>query len=125
MINNFTLLNLTKLDVLSDLDEIKIATSYKYNGGTHPPTSPLPLRPHNHLRMSTRLTETRFPMCCAEHLASYPSNLEILDQVEVEYETLPGWKKDVSGVRFVNPLPRPLSSETAACALPHTHAQIL
>lgn len=33
MINNFTLLNLTKLDVLSDLDEIKIATSYKYNGG--------------------------------------------------------------------------------------------
>jgi hypothetical protein len=36
----------------------------------------------------------------AEHLASYPANLEILDQVEVEYETLPGWKKDVSGVRF-------------------------
>lgn len=72
MINNFTLLNLTKLDVLSDLDEIKIATSYKYNG---------------------------------EHLASYPSNLEILDQVEVEYETLPGWKKDVSGVRYFEDLP--------------------
>lgn len=33
LINNFTLLNLTKLDVLSDLDEIKIATSYKFNGG--------------------------------------------------------------------------------------------
>jgi len=33
VINNFTLLNLTKLDVLSELDEIKIAVSYKYNGG--------------------------------------------------------------------------------------------
>lgn len=36
----------------------------------------------------------------AEPLASYPANLEILEQVEVEYETLPGWKKDISGVRF-------------------------
>ncbi|EGC35879.1 adenylosuccinate synthetase (IMP--aspartate ligase) [Dictyostelium purpureum] len=32
MINDFTKLNLTKLDVLSKLDEIKIGVQYKYNG---------------------------------------------------------------------------------------------
>ncbi len=32
MINNFTYLNLTKLDVLSTLDEIKIGVAYIYKG---------------------------------------------------------------------------------------------
>ena len=31
-INNFTTLNLTKLDVLSDLQEVKLGVAYKYNG---------------------------------------------------------------------------------------------
>lgn len=32
MINNYTSFNLTKLDVLSDLDEIKIGVDYVLNG---------------------------------------------------------------------------------------------
>jgi adenylosuccinate synthase len=32
MVNGFSALNLTKLDVLDDLDEIKIATSYSLDG---------------------------------------------------------------------------------------------
>lgn len=32
MINNYTSLNLTKLDVLSDLDEIQIGVNYLLNG---------------------------------------------------------------------------------------------
>jgi len=71
-INNFATLNLTKLDVLSDLPEIQIGVAYKYNGKT---------------------------------LDSYPSSLEILSQCTVEYETLPGWMSDISGVRFFEDLP--------------------
>eukprot|EP01087_Luapelamoeba_hula_P017007 TRINITY_DN5312_c0_g1_i1.p1 TRINITY_DN5312_c0_g1~~TRINITY_DN5312_c0_g1_i1.p1 ORF type:complete len:504 (+),score=104.58 TRINITY_DN5312_c0_g1_i1:47-1513(+) len=72
MINNFATINLTKLDVLSDLEEIKLGVAYKYKGQT---------------------------------LASYPSNLEVLSEVEVEYETLPGWKSDISKVRSFDELP--------------------
>jgi adenylosuccinate synthase len=57
MINGYTALNLTKLDILSGLQELKIAVAYKYNG---------------------------------KELTSMPSSLEILSQVEVVYETLPG-----------------------------------
>lgn len=32
MINDYTSLNLTKLDVLDDLDEVKIGVSYMLNG---------------------------------------------------------------------------------------------
>jgi len=74
MINNFSLLNLTKLDVLSGLDNLSIAVAYNYNG---------------------------------QRLASFPSNLEILEKVQVEYETMPGWKQDISTVRYVEDLPKP------------------
>jgi adenylosuccinate synthase len=33
-VNGYTTLNLTKLDILDDFDEIKVATSYSYNGQT-------------------------------------------------------------------------------------------
>jgi len=72
LINNFTTLNLTKLDVLSDLDEIKIGVAYKYNGAV---------------------------------LGSYPSSLEVLSGVTVEYETMPGWKSDISKMRYLEDLP--------------------
>jgi len=72
-INDFAYLNLTKLDVLSALDEIKIATAYSYNGSTYTNT--------------------------------YPSNLEILSECKVEYETFPGWKNDISKVRKMEDLP--------------------
>lgn len=66
-LNGFTYLNLTKLDVLSDLDEIKIGVAYRTADGKDLPT--------------------------------VPCDLEVLEGVEVVYETLPGWKTDISGVR--------------------------
>ncbi|MFA5789283.1 MAG: adenylosuccinate synthase [Candidatus Gracilibacteria bacterium] len=72
MINGFTCLNLTKLDVLDDLDEIKIAVKYRLHG---------------------------------EVLQSIPASLDELAQVEVEYETLPGWKQSLKNVTKWEQLP--------------------
>ncbi len=72
MINDYTSINLTKLDVLDDLDEIKIGVEYKHNG---------------------------------QLLTSFPADLDILGQVEVVYETLPGWKEDISKCRSFDALP--------------------
>jgi adenylosuccinate synthase len=58
-INHYTKVNITKLDVLSCLDEIKVAVAYKHKG---------------------------------EVLRSFPASLELLAEVEVIYETFPGWK---------------------------------
>eukprot|EP00640_Fibrocapsa_japonica_P001052 CAMPEP_0113943124 /NCGR_PEP_ID=MMETSP1339-20121228/19191_1 /TAXON_ID=94617 /ORGANISM="Fibrocapsa japonica" /LENGTH=501 /DNA_ID=CAMNT_0000947901 /DNA_START=20 /DNA_END=1525 /DNA_ORIENTATION=+ /assembly_acc=CAM_ASM_000762 len=71
-INGFTALILTKLDVLTGLDEIKIGTRYVYNGKV---------------------------------LKGMPSNLQILSGVEVQYETLPGWKEDITKIRNFEDLP--------------------
>ena len=73
LVNGFTGLNLTKLDVLGDLDEILIGVAYRGPGG--------------------------------ELLESMPADLEVLEAVEVEYETLPGWKSDISGAREWGDLP--------------------
>eukprot|EP01129_Flabellula_baltica_P010222 TRINITY_DN429_c0_g1_i2.p1 TRINITY_DN429_c0_g1~~TRINITY_DN429_c0_g1_i2.p1 ORF type:complete len:485 (-),score=138.48 TRINITY_DN429_c0_g1_i2:1888-3300(-) len=72
-INDFSYLNLTKLDVLSKLKEIKIAVGYKINGEL--------------------LTE------------SYPATIEELEEVEVVYETFPGWECDISTARKMSDLP--------------------
>ncbi|KAK4272546.1 hypothetical protein QN277_021087 [Acacia crassicarpa] len=73
-INGFSSLNLTKLDVLSDLAEIKLGVSYKHVDGT-------PIK-------------------------TFPSDLSVLEQVQVEYESLPGWKSDISGIRNYSDLPK-------------------
>ncbi|XP_076938175.1 adenylosuccinate synthetase 2, chloroplastic-like [Bidens hawaiensis] len=73
-INGFSSLNLTKLDVLSDLDEIKLGVSYNHTDGT--------------------------PM------KSFPADLGDLEQSKVEYETMPGWRTDISAVRNYSDLPK-------------------
>jgi len=73
-INGLTHLNITKLDVLSELDEIKVGVGYRSPDGSI--------------------------------LPSFPSSLEIMEQCEVVYETMPGWKEDISGVRTWDDLPR-------------------
>jgi len=73
LINGFTYTNLTKLDVLDQLEEVKIGYAYKYKG---------------------------------KILKSYPANLEILKEVEVEYETFQGWKTDISKARKFSDLPK-------------------
>lgn len=72
-LNAYTALALTKLDVLSTLDEIKVGKAYWLDG---------------------------------KLLAWPPTNAYNLSRVQVEYETLPGWKKDISDVRKFEDLPK-------------------
>lgn len=71
-LNGFTALNLTKLDVLDELDEIKVAVTYTLDG---------------------------------KILESIPASLEDLARVEVQYETLPGWKTSLKDVTSWDALP--------------------
>jgi adenylosuccinate synthase len=72
MINGFTAVNLTKIDVLTGLEHVMIGKAYKYKG---------------------------------KDLASMPASLEVLGNVEVEYESLPGWTEDISQCRTFEELP--------------------
>jgi len=74
MINDYHSINITKLDVLDSLDEIKIGIHYKLNGHVLP-------------------------------RGYMPSNLEELAQIEVEYESLPGWKTSIANCKNFNDLP--------------------
>jgi len=71
-INGFTAINLTKVDVLTGLSEIKLGKGYKYKG---------------------------------EYLSTMPASLAQLQDVEVEFETLPGWTEDISTCRNFEELP--------------------
>jgi adenylosuccinate synthase len=71
-INGFTELAVTKLDVLSGHDELKVCTAYRYDGKT---------------------TER------------FPSEVQTLEKVDPQYETLPGWDEDISDVRHYGELP--------------------
>jgi len=72
-INNFNWLNLTKLDVLSKLKELKIGVAYIHNG---------------------------------KPLSSFPSNLHVLAECTVQYETFPGWNTDISHCTKFEELPK-------------------
>uniref|UniRef100_A0A673L4L0 Adenylosuccinate synthetase n=1 Tax=Sinocyclocheilus rhinocerous TaxID=307959 RepID=A0A673L4L0_9TELE len=72
MINGFTAIALTKLDILDVLDEIKVGVAYKING---------------------------------KRVPYFPANMEVLQKVEVEYETFSGWKTDTSAARKWSDLP--------------------
>jgi len=72
MLNNYTSLNLTKLDVLSFLDEIKVGMYYTIDG---------------------------------ERINGMPSTLIDVGRIEVVYETLPGWRTDISHCTNYEDLP--------------------
>jgi adenylosuccinate synthase len=72
-INGLNSINLTKLDVLTGVETLKIGTAYKYHG---------------------------------EYLKSFPSSLEVLEEVEVEYIEMPGWKEDITKIRNFQDLPQ-------------------
>ncbi|XP_039593890.1 adenylosuccinate synthetase isozyme 2 [Polypterus senegalus] len=72
MINGFTALALTKLDILDVFQEIKVGVAYRLNN---------------------------------ELIPYFPANQEILNKVEVEYVTLPGWNTDTSSARTFEELP--------------------
>jgi len=71
-VNGFSALNLTKLDVLTGLESVKLGVAYKHNG---------------------------------KYLESMPANLKVLEDVEVEYEIMPGWMEDLSSCRSFEDLP--------------------
>ncbi len=71
-INWYDSINLTKLDVLDNFKEIKVATSYSYQG---------------------------------QQLPSFPADLDVLEHLEVQYETLPGWEAKTTGVTKWEDLP--------------------
>ncbi|HWB08970.1 MAG TPA: adenylosuccinate synthase [Pirellulales bacterium] len=60
------------LDVLSELDEIKVCTAYRIGG---------------------------------RKLSAFPSHVDDLRQAEPVYETLPGWKEEISHIRSLAALP--------------------
>jgi adenylosuccinate synthase len=72
MINGINSVAITKLDVLSSMDEIKVCVSYS-NGG--------------------------------KVLKTFPTDADILSNVKPIYETLPGWKTDISNCTNYSELP--------------------
>ncbi|XKL69513.1 hypothetical protein PGB90_007282 [Kerria lacca] len=72
ILNGYTKLCVTKLDILQTLDEIKLGIGYKLNG---------------------------------VEISYVPSNASELSNVEVIYETLPGWKSNIEHVRKYEDLP--------------------
>lgn len=73
MINGYHSLNLTKLDILDALPEIKVGVEYRLNG---------------------------------KQIESIPGNLEHFQKVEIKYETLKGWQKDISKITKAEDLPK-------------------
>jgi len=72
-LNGCTGLAITKLDVLSGFDEVKICRSYKLDG---------------------------------QSTEKFPLSAELLEQCEPEYETVSGWREQISQVRDVSELPK-------------------
>jgi len=77
LVNGFDSLNITKLDVLTGLKQIRVAISYR----------------------NAQMTEVRLPR------GYFPSHLEDLGKVVCEYETLEGWSEDISKCRRWDELP--------------------
>lgn len=76
MINGYSSLNLTKLDCLDELEEVKLAVAYR----------------------SKRTGERLAP-------GAMPSTIQGLADVEVEYETMPGWQCSIKHARSQAELP--------------------
>lgn len=89
LINGYDALNLTKLDVLDDLAEIKIGVKYMVDG------KELPGFPG----------QCHFSSISDNLLKIYTADLEILDKVAVEYVTLPGWKTSITSATDYEDLP--------------------
>ena len=73
MINGINSVAVTKLDVLSEFDEIKVCVGYELDG---------------------------------KQLKSFPTDVERLSKITPVYETLPGWKNDISQCLSYDELPK-------------------
>merc|ERR1711879_383777 len=75
LLNGYSSINITKLDILNELAEIKIGIKYK---------------------IGKRVLD----------YGEMPSTMGELEQVEVEYETVPGWQSDISLCKTYGELPQ-------------------
>ncbi|KAK8720029.1 hypothetical protein OTU49_013613 [Cherax quadricarinatus] len=73
MVNGYTAIILTKLDILDELEEIKIGVGYLKNG---------------------------------EKIEHFPANMGELEDITVEYITMPGWMQDTDQCRTYEELPQ-------------------
>ena len=73
MINGIDSVAITKLDVLSEFDKIKVCVGYEHDG---------------------------------KQLKTFPTDVERLANVKPVYETLPGWKQDLSNCTSYSELPQ-------------------
>jgi len=71
-VNTITSLAVTKLDVLSDFEELKVCTAYRHGD---------------------------------EVMEEFPQLQQVFASCEPVYESLPGWKSDISGINSLKDLP--------------------
>ncbi|MEK7818111.1 MAG: adenylosuccinate synthetase, partial [Actinomycetota bacterium] len=76
-LNGLTALAVTKLDVLSGLDQVKICSMYEYEHDGH-----------------------------RENFVELPPHQSAFYHCKPVYQTLPGWKEDITAVRRLEDLPR-------------------
>ena len=76
-LNGLTGLAITKLDVLSGLDEIKVCSMYEYSHDGR-----------------------------SENFVDFPSRQSTFYHCSPVYQTVPGWQEDISGVRKLADLPQ-------------------
>ena len=88
MLNGFSLLNLTKLDVLTGIPELKIGVAY-----VDPEVISLVVWCSPNITKTGRRYET------------FPADLDVVDRVNVEYLSLPGTAKSVYIVSSLQALP--------------------
>ena len=89
MINGYDIFNLTKLDVLDQLEDIKVATGYDVEG-------------ERLEGFPGKRSQASNAVCLNTPLA----DLDILANVKVQYRTFRGWKKDISKTTSYADLPK-------------------
>ena len=72
-VNGLTEMAMTKLDVLSRFDSLRVCVAYELDG---------------------------------KQIEHFPGDLAVLARCRPIYETLPGWKMDITGARTFKDLPR-------------------
>lgn len=85
-INGYTGLALTKLDVLDDLDKIKVCVAYMYEG------------PSGKCSCSRKGTVCRF--------TTVPQTVHVLEACRPVYKELDGWKTSTRGAKRIKDLPK-------------------
>ncbi|MBI5409007.1 MAG: adenylosuccinate synthase [Nitrospirae bacterium] len=85
-INGFTSIALTKLDVLDEVDKLKVCTAYTYED------------PYKRCECSKKGVACKF--------TDMPQDANVLEACKPVYKELPGWKTNTQGVKKLKDLPK-------------------